>query len=235
MAAKSRKTVLSLGAHPDDAEFLCAGTLALLHQKGWEIHIATMAPGDCGTVQYSREEISRIRKAEAAKSASLLDGAYHCCECGDIFILYDRPSLLKAIELVRKVKPAIVFTTSPSDYMVDHEMNIQSALEAPRFTKLTFGGCDVNIEARVPEKVREVLKMRGHDLKLLGDFSNVVGGGQAVLHDSKSKVNYGASDPRKDGAAMPEPAPYFKKTPATPAATPSPARPKPPAAPAKGK
>jgi LmbE family N-acetylglucosaminyl deacetylase len=122
MAAKKRKAVLSLGAHPDDAEFLCAGTLALLHQKGWEIHIATMAPGDCGTVQYSREEISRIRKGEAAKSASLLDGAYHCCECGDIFILYDRPSLLKAIELVRKVKPTIVITTSPSDYMVDHEM-----------------------------------------------------------------------------------------------------------------
>ena len=122
MAAISGKNVLSLGAHPDDAEFLCAGTLALLRQKGWQIHIATMAPGDCGTVQYSREEISRIRRAEAAKSASLLDGAYHCLECGDIFILYDRPSLLKAIELVRKVKPAIVFTTSPSDYMVDHEM-----------------------------------------------------------------------------------------------------------------
>jgi LmbE family N-acetylglucosaminyl deacetylase len=122
MAATSGKTVLSLGAHPDDAEFLCAGTLALLRKKGWQIHIATMAPGDCGTVQYSREEISRIRKAEAAKSVSLLDGVYHCCECGDIFILYDRPSLLKAIDLVRKVKPTIVITTSPSDYMVDHEM-----------------------------------------------------------------------------------------------------------------
>jgi LmbE family N-acetylglucosaminyl deacetylase len=118
----SNKTVLSLGAHPDDAEFFCAGTLALLHQKGWEIHIATMTPGDCGTVQYSREEISRIRRAEATRASSILDGTYHCLECGDIFILYDRPSLLKAIELMRKVKPAIVFTTSPSDYMVDHEM-----------------------------------------------------------------------------------------------------------------
>lgn len=116
------KTVLSLGAHPDDAEFFCTGTLALLHQKGWEIHIATMTPGDCGTVQYSREEISRIRRAEAAKAASILDGTYHCLECDDIFILYDRPTLLKAIELMRKVKPSIVFTTSPSDYMVDHEM-----------------------------------------------------------------------------------------------------------------
>ncbi len=122
MTAKSGKSVLSLGAHPDDAEFFCAGTLALLRKKGWQIHIATMTPGDCGTVQYSREEISRIRRAEAAKAASLLDGSYHCLECGDIFILYDRPSLLKAIELLRRVRPTIVFTTSPSDYMVDHEM-----------------------------------------------------------------------------------------------------------------
>ena len=115
------KTVLSLGAHPDDAEFMCTGTLALLRERGWEVHIASMAPGDCGTVQYSREEISRIRKGEAATAAAMLDGQYHCLECGDIFIMYDRPTLLKAIELVRKVRPTIVFTLSPSDYMVDHE------------------------------------------------------------------------------------------------------------------
>ena len=113
---------MSIGAHPDDAEFCCAGTLALLHEKGWDVHIATMTPGDCGTVQYSREEISRIRRAEAAKAASLLDGTYHCLECDDIFIMYDRPTLLKVIELVRKVHPGIVFTTSPNDYMVDHDM-----------------------------------------------------------------------------------------------------------------
>jgi len=115
------KTILGLFAHPDDAEFMCAGTLALLHRRGWKIHIATMTPGDCGTVEYSREEISRIRKGEAAKSAGLLDGSYHCLECDDAFIMYDRQTLLKAIELVRKVRPAVVFTLSPSDYMVDHE------------------------------------------------------------------------------------------------------------------
>jgi len=118
----SDKTVLSIGAHPDDAEFFCTGTLALLEKKGWQIHIATMTPGDGGTVQYSREEISKIRRAEAAKSAGMLNGSYHCLESSDIFIMYDRPTLLKAIELVRKVKPTIVFTTSPADYMVDHEM-----------------------------------------------------------------------------------------------------------------
>jgi len=73
-------------------------------------------------VQYSRAEISRIRKGEAAKSAAMLDGQYHCLESGDIFILYERPQLLKAIEMVRQVRPRIVITTSPSDYMVDHEM-----------------------------------------------------------------------------------------------------------------
>jgi gamma-glutamyltranspeptidase / glutathione hydrolase len=93
--------------------------------------------------------------------------------------------------------------------IVDHEMNIQAALEAPRFTKLTFGGCDVALENRVPEDVRKALEARGHELKVLGDYSTAAGGGQAVMYDSAAKIKYGASDPRKDGAAVPEPHPYF--------------------------
>jgi gamma-glutamyltranspeptidase/glutathione hydrolase len=93
--------------------------------------------------------------------------------------------------------------------LVDHNMNIQAALEAPRFTKLTFGGCDVMIENRVPAGVRDALAARGHNLEVLGDFSSWMGGGQAVLHDSEHQVNYGASSPRKDGAAIPEAPPYF--------------------------
>ncbi len=94
--------------------------------------------------------------------------------------------------------------------IVDHKMNIQAALEAPRFTKPTAGGCDLLIEARVPEIIRAELEQKGHRLEVLGDFSGLMGGGQAVLHDSATKVNYGASSPRKDGAAIPEPDPYFK-------------------------
>jgi len=108
-------------AHPDDAEFLCAGTLALLHERGWEVHIATMTPGDCGSMRHSRDEISRIRRAEAAESAAVLDGRYHCLECEDAFIVYDKPTLLKAIEVVRRVGPTIVFALSPQDYSHDHE------------------------------------------------------------------------------------------------------------------
>jgi gamma-glutamyltranspeptidase/glutathione hydrolase len=89
--------------------------------------------------------------------------------------------------------------------VVDHGMNIQAALEAPRVTKITFVGRDVVMESRVPEAARRVLADKGHQIDLQGSFSSLVGGGQSVMRDYASKVNYGASDPRKDGAAIPEP------------------------------
>ncbi len=89
--------------------------------------------------------------------------------------------------------------------VVDHGMNIQAALEAARFTKRTFGGCDVQIEARVPERVRAELQALGHELQVRGPYSAQMGGGQAVARDFARGVNFGASDPRKDGAAVPEP------------------------------
>jgi len=88
--------------------------------------------------------------------------------------------------------------------LVDFKMNIQAALEAPRFTKRTFSGCDVEMENRIPKKVRDELEAKGHQIKVLGPFSADVGGGQAVQRDFATGVNYGASDPRKDGAAIPE-------------------------------
>jgi gamma-glutamyltranspeptidase/glutathione hydrolase len=93
--------------------------------------------------------------------------------------------------------------------LVDHAMNLQLALEAPRFTKVSLGGCDVRLESRVPESVRDELTKLGHRLLVMGDYSGWMGGGQAVLHDSAANVNYAASSPRKDGAAIPEPDPYF--------------------------
>lgn len=88
--------------------------------------------------------------------------------------------------------------------IADFKMNIQAALEAPRFTKYTFTGCDVEMENRFSGKTREELTARGHQIKVLGTFSAQVGGGQAVLRDFLTGVNYGASDPRKDGQAVAE-------------------------------
>ncbi len=92
--------------------------------------------------------------------------------------------------------------------VVDHGLNIQAALEAARFTKITFTGCDVLMENRIPERVRTGLERKGHDIELQGAFSSMVGGGQSVMRDDAARVNYGGSDPRKDGAAIPEPFPY---------------------------
>jgi gamma-glutamyltranspeptidase/glutathione hydrolase len=91
--------------------------------------------------------------------------------------------------------------------VVDFGMNIQEALEAARFSKYTFAGCDVYLEDRVPLAVRDGLAARGHKIDLHGAYSAVMGGGQAVQRDISSGVNYGASDPRKDGEAIPEPSP----------------------------
>jgi gamma-glutamyltranspeptidase/glutathione hydrolase len=87
--------------------------------------------------------------------------------------------------------------------IVDFGMNAQAALDAPRFSKETFLGCDVNLEARIPEATRSALTAMGHVLIMRGDFSSTrMGSGQAVVRDFRSQINFGASDPRKDGAAI---------------------------------
>ena len=88
--------------------------------------------------------------------------------------------------------------------LADYKMNIQSAMEAPRFTKATFRGCDVMLENRFSQKTRDELTAKGHQIEVLGAFAENTGGGQAVLRDFAAGVNYGASDPRKDGEAIPE-------------------------------
>ncbi len=92
--------------------------------------------------------------------------------------------------------------------VVDFGMNIQAALEAARFTKATFEGCDVAMESGIPETVRNELTAKGHQINVNGRFSQSMGRGNAVLRDEHG-VFYGASDPRGDGAAVPQSAPFF--------------------------
>jgi LmbE family N-acetylglucosaminyl deacetylase len=116
-------TVLSILAHPDDAEFLCAGTMArLVREHYWEAHIASMTPGDCGSMELPPQEIARIRRGEGQASADLLGGRYHCLEERDLLVFYGERTLEKAIRVMREVRPRIVITHSPGDYMLDHEV-----------------------------------------------------------------------------------------------------------------
>ena len=91
--------------------------------------------------------------------------------------------------------------------VVDYGMNIQAALDNARFTVSPKQGCNVVIESRVKTEVLQKLSAMGHELQIQGEYSTHMGRGQAVIHDSKTNINYGASDPRADGSAEPEPPP----------------------------
>ena len=95
--------------------------------------------------------------------------------------------------------------------VVDFGMDIQQALEAGRFNKDTFEGCDVQVESAVPAEVRAQLAAMGHVFKVEPPRTDKFGYGQAVLFNTKSGVKFGASEPRTDGAAIPVPAPYFAR------------------------
>ena len=115
--------VLSVLAHPDDAEFLCAGALIRLAREfGWSVHIASMTPGDCGSAESPPEEIAAIRRAEAARAAGLIGAVYHCVEERDLRIFYEERPLERVTRLLRAVRPRLVLTHSPADYMLDHEI-----------------------------------------------------------------------------------------------------------------
>lgn len=131
MASSSKSPrILAIHAHPDDIEFQCAGTLALLSQLDCAIAIATMTPGDCGTVEHSAEEISAIRRNEAKKSAKMIGTEYHCLEFRDLAIPYDVAARKRVTEFLRQTRPDIVITAPPIDYMADHEVTSQLVRDA---------------------------------------------------------------------------------------------------------
>jgi LmbE family N-acetylglucosaminyl deacetylase len=115
--------VLSVLAHPDDAEFLCAGTLIrLVREHGWRAHIASMTPGDCGSMELGPDDIAGVRRREGARAAGLIGATYHCLEERDLRIFYAEGPLERVTRLLREVRPRLVLTHSPADYMLDHEM-----------------------------------------------------------------------------------------------------------------
>jgi len=94
--------------------------------------------------------------------------------------------------------------------IADYGMNLQQALENARFTVHPDRGCNIYIESRVPSEVREKLTSMGHNLHVTEEYSTRMGRGNAVMHDSKTKMNYGGSDARADGSAESEPPPVWK-------------------------
>ncbi|HTM49622.1 MAG TPA: PIG-L family deacetylase [Bryobacteraceae bacterium] len=113
--------ILAIHAHPDDVEILAGGTLALLAAAGHHLTIVTMTPGDCGSADLPADEIAAVRRAEAGSAAALIGADYRCAEFRDLAVFSDDASRRRIVEILRRKKPDLVLTSSPIDYMADHE------------------------------------------------------------------------------------------------------------------
>ena len=160
-------TALAVFAHPDDIEFVAAGTLLLLRQVGWDIHYMNVCNGCCGSVQMDAETTARTRLAEAKDAARLLGATFHPPICNDLELTYDVALLRKIAAVVRESKAQIVFTHSPADYMEDHMITSRLAVTAafchgiPNFQsdppRETFPE-DVTVYHAMPHGLRDPLR-----------------------------------------------------------------------------
>ena len=122
--------VLAVAAHPDDIEFLMAGTLLRLRQAGYELHYMNVADGCCGSTRTDRAATAQIRRQEAQTAAARLGAVYHESLCHDLEIFYDLDTLQRLTSVVRQVAPRILLTHAPSDYMEDHANTARLAVTA---------------------------------------------------------------------------------------------------------
>jgi LmbE family N-acetylglucosaminyl deacetylase len=165
----TKPSAIAIAAHPDDIEFYMAGTLLLLKQAGYETHYMTVASGSCGSLQYNAAATRAIRRRESRRAAQLLGAQYHSSLTDDLEVFYDLKTLRRLAAVIREVKPQIVLTHSPQDYMEDHTNTCRLSVTAAfargmKNFKTTparaavFG--DVTIYHAMPHGLRDGLRRR---------------------------------------------------------------------------
>ncbi len=123
-------TAFAIAAHPDDIEFVMAGTLILLGEAGYDLHYLNIANGCCGSMTTDRETTARIRAAEARRAAESIGATFHASLVNDLEIFYDQRTLARLAAIVREVAPEIILTHAPVDYMEDHTNACRLAVTA---------------------------------------------------------------------------------------------------------
>jgi len=126
----SNKIGIAIGAHPDDIEFSMAGTLLLLKKAGFAIHYLNVASGNCGSIEYNSPTTRSIRNTEARAAAKILGAHFHQSLTDDLEILYNLDLLRRLAAIIREVKPRVVLTHPPQDYMEDHTNTCRLAVTA---------------------------------------------------------------------------------------------------------
>jgi LmbE family N-acetylglucosaminyl deacetylase len=161
------KTAMAIAAHPDDIELMMAGTLLLLKQQGYEIHYLNLSAGNLGTNEYDTETIKATRLNEAKRAAEILGGHFHPPFCHDLEIFYEEKTLRRLTAIIREVKPTIVLTHSPVDYMEDHTTTCRLAVTAcfargmsnfPSIPQRPAAGYDCTIYHALPHGLRDPLR-----------------------------------------------------------------------------
>jgi len=114
--------ILAIGAHPDDVETSCGGTLAKYAKLGHKVFTATTTNGNIGSATLPMDEIARIRKEEARRAAAIIGAEYICLDYDDEMFYETKEVRLAFINLVRHCKADVIFTHYPEDYNPDHEL-----------------------------------------------------------------------------------------------------------------
>jgi LmbE family N-acetylglucosaminyl deacetylase len=124
------QTAIAIGAHPDDIEFYMAGTLLMLKKAEYEIHYLNLASGNCGSSEYNSAATRSIRNTESRAAARILGAQFHDSITEDLEIVYSLDLLRKLSAIIRDVKPSVVLTHPPQDYMEDHTNACRLAVSA---------------------------------------------------------------------------------------------------------
>jgi len=194
----TKPIAIAIGAHPDDIEFYMAGTLLLLKRAGCDTHYMNVANGCCGSVQYDAEKTRIVRRAEARRAAKVLGAHFHESLCNDLEIFYELKLLRRLAAVIRDVKPNIVLTHSPVDYMEDHTNTSRLVVSAafahamPNFQSAPprpVADYDVTIYHATPHSLRGPLR----EIVVPGAFVNstsVQAVKRAALAEHKSQQNW---------------------------------------------
>lgn len=121
---------LALAAHPDDIEFVMAGTLLQLREAGWEIHCCNVSTGNMGSTVMSAAETARTRRKEAQAAARTMGAQWHAPIANDLGIFYTERNIRRLCAVVRAARPAVILTHALEDYMEDHMITARLAVTA---------------------------------------------------------------------------------------------------------
>ena len=124
------KSAIAIVAHPDDIEFLFAGTLLQLGRVGYALHYLCLANGSCGSLTMDAKATAKVRRFEAKQAADILGATWHGPFCDDLEIVYSVDLIKRLAVIIRETRPEIVLTHSPDDYMIDHTETARLAVTA---------------------------------------------------------------------------------------------------------